>query len=338
MPSLVPVLAVVSRLYPDLAAAPPPFRLLHSVARVRAGEATEAVARDLRLRPAAVASLVGAPDPVAALFQCSYADAGPENPKHAGARRGLGQMLLGHVAERVFERLYKRDIGTEDLVLEDSREERTDTDYRVLNGRGRPVFRINIKFHGTLFRKSQDLVGLAPEDCFALATYKIWQGLGKEEEERLPYVFLIVSVPELTGEAVGGLVPDDFARLATIVRAARKVSGLKKRDVEDGMVVLLLGDDAPAEFRDTRADIIAKLEAANWRALSAKRANRLLRDLLFERVYAVRVRGFAQNYRNAELDMHFSLNRDLTGLRDFLQVYKDGGLVLLTSKLSRGDI
>jgi len=338
MPSLAPVLAVVSRLYPDLAAAPPPFRLLHSVARVRAGEAADTVARDLQLQRAAVTSLVGAADPVLAKFGCSYADAGPENPKHAAARRGLGQMLLGHVAERVFEQLYKREIGTEDLVLEDSREERTDTDYRVLNGRGRPVFRINIKFHGTLFRKSLELVGLPPDDCFALATYKIWQGLRKEEQESLPYVFLVVSVPELTGEAVGGLVPEGFARLATIVRAARDVSGLKKRDVEDGMVAVLVGDDVPSDFRETRADIIAKLEAASWRALSAKRADRLLRDLLFERVYAVRVRGFAQNYRNAELDMHFSLSRDLTTLHDFLQVYKDGGLVLLTSKLSRGEI
>jgi hypothetical protein len=247
-------------------------------------------------------------------------------------------MVLGLVAEQVFERLYKREIGSDDLVLEDSRVDRTDTDYRVLNGQRRPVFRINIKFHGTLFRRAKELVGLAPEDCFALATYKIHQGLRKEADERLPYVFLIVSVPELTGEAVGALVPEDVARFATIIKTARDVSGLKKRDMEDRIVQVLIGDEAPEAFRATREDVIAKLEAANWRALSAARANNLLREQLFERVYAVRVRGFAQNYRNAELDMHFSLSSDLTTLHEFLQVYKDGGLVLLTSKLSRGDI
>ena len=49
----------------------------------------------------------------------------------------------------------------------------THTDYRVLNGGGRQVFRLNIKFHGTLFGKAPELVGLDSEDCFPLATYKI---------------------------------------------------------------------------------------------------------------------------------------------------------------------
>lgn len=44
----------------------------------------------------------------------------------------------------------------------------------------------------------------------------------------------------------------------------------------------------------------------------------MLRDQLFDRVYAVRVRAFARNYRNAELDMHFSLAQDLTPLKVFL--------------------
>jgi hypothetical protein len=81
--------------------------------------------------------------------------------------------------------------------------------------------------------------------------------------------------------------------------------------------------------------IVPQLEAADWRVLSAAKADRLLRDLLFDRVYAVRVRGFAQNYRNAELDMHFSLSGDLTTLHDFLRIYKDSGLHGLTSHLSR---
>lgn len=92
-------------------------------------------------------------------------------------QKQLGSMLQGLLAERLFEQIYKSTLGTTELRLEDSREARDDTDYRVLNGKGRPVFRINIKFHGTLFRQAQELVGLAPDDCFALATYKIKQGL-----------------------------------------------------------------------------------------------------------------------------------------------------------------
>jgi hypothetical protein len=246
-------------------------------------------------------------------------------------------LVLGRMAEQVFERRYRREVGSEDLVLEDSRKDRNDTDYRVLNGRGRPVFRINIKFHGTLFRRAQELVSLDPEDCFALATYKIYQGLSKEGSERLPYVFLVVSAPNVTGAAVGEEIPDDVARFATVIRAAVGVSGLKKRDVEDRIVSHLVGT-SEGGFAVVRDRIVDELEQSDWRAISATKASLLLREFLFQRVYAVRVRGFAQNYRNAELDMHFSLSTDLTPLHQFFEIYKDGGLHLLASKLSRGDI
>jgi hypothetical protein len=238
----------------------------------------------------------------------------------------------------VFETLYKHEIGNDDLKLEDSRTTRNETDYRVLDAGAHPVFRINIKFHGTQFRKAKELVGLEPEDCFALATYKIWQGHRKNELEKLPYVFLVVSVPDLSGETVGSKVPDSLARLATILRASVGVSGLGKRDVEDEMAKLLISDGTPADFVPVRDNIVAKLAVADWRALSAEKAKRLVHRLLFERVFAVRVRGFAQNYRNAELDMHFSLSSDMTSLHDFLKVYADGGLHALTSQLARGDI
>lgn len=72
--------------------------------------------------------------------------------------------------------------------------------------------------------------------------------------------------------------------------------------------------------------------------MSAEKANALLHKKLWERVYAVKVRGFAQNYPNAELDMHFSLSEDMTPLSIFLRDYKEGGMQLILSKLARGDI
>jgi hypothetical protein len=334
MPSLAPFLAALDLIDASERPAAMPFRLLRAVAAVRAGRSVADVSRDLRVRASVLEPLIVG-DPVLALFETTLTDA-PTHEKAAAARRILGQLLLGRVAEQVFERLYKREIGTSDLILEDSREDRTDTDYRVLNGQRRPVFRINIKFHGTLFRRATELVGLPPEDCFALATYKIHQGLRKERDETLPYVFLVVSVPGLTGESIGRLIPTDIAALATIVRLTKSSGSLKKRDFEDRLVDVLLSENAPTDFRGTVTDsIVPQLEAADWRVLSAAKADRLLRELLFDRVYAVRVRGFAQNYRNAELDMHFSLSGDLTTLHDFLRIYKDSGLHGLTSHLSR---
>lgn len=142
--------------------------------------------------------------------------------------------------------------------------------------------------------------------------------------------FRVVRAPV---EKVG---PDPLIADVGPVRVVRNAAGLRKRDFEDQVVGHLCGPQAPAEFRIAVGEFIERLNAATWRVLSATKADRLLRERLFARVFAVRVNRFAQNYRNAEVDMHFSLTNDLTSLSEFLQLYKDGGLQGLTSSLARG--
>src|SRR6185436_8456222 len=103
----------------------------------------------------------------------------------------LGQLILGRAAETAFEESYKSTMETEELELRDVREGGTDTDYRLYNGKGKPVYRLNIKFHGALFRRAPELVGLDPQDCFALATYKIHSALEKQVQDQLPYFFAV---------------------------------------------------------------------------------------------------------------------------------------------------
>jgi hypothetical protein len=244
----------------------------------------------------------------------------------------LGQLLLGLLAERAFEEIYKTTLGTTELRLEDAREGRTDTDYRVLNGAGRPVFRMNIKFHGTLFRQAMELVGLAPEDCFALATYKIKQGLDKQDSEVLPYVFVVLSCP-VSALDVGAAIPSEFVDLGCLVHASRRITG--KRRIEEKIVECLADGGVPS-FSTTLMELRVKIAAAPWRILSARRADRLLRDKLFERVYAVRVRGFTRSYQRAEVDMHFSLASDMTPLPDLLKKIGEVGLHGVTGMLERG--
>jgi hypothetical protein len=256
----------------------------------------------------------------------------PDDKARTRERTMLGQLLLGVLAERAFESIYKTTLGTTELALEDSREARNDTDYRVLNGQHRPVFRINIKFHGTLFRQAKTLVGLEPEDCFALATYKIKQGMDKQEKEVLPYLFVVVSCP-VSALDVGRAIPSDIIELAAAIRASKRVSG--KRSLEEKIVEHLLGI-YDASFARMVTELREKLSTAPWRVLSARRADDLLRDNLFERVYAVRVRGFTRSYRNAEVDMHFSLSQDMTTLQDFLRQVAEIGLHGMAGKLERG--
>jgi hypothetical protein len=91
--------------------------------------------------------------------------------------RILGSLVLGQAAEKVFEGIYRAKLSTTEIKLVDLRESRNDTDFRLINGQGRPLYRLNIKFHGSLFRNALNLVGLQPEDCFPLASYKIKSAL-----------------------------------------------------------------------------------------------------------------------------------------------------------------
>lgn len=311
---------------------PRPFLLLQGVQRVRVGEEAAEVARAARSTAKRLLLFAASPDPVGSVLGVDSETAFSEE-RLAKARSMLGQLLLGVLAERAFEKIYKTRMNTSDLALEDFRDSRNETDYRVLNGQSRPVFRINIKFHGTAFRKAAELVGLDPGDCFALATYKIYQGLQKQEKEVLPYLFAVVGVSGLTGARVGEAVPDDMVRLNALVLAST-MSG--KRDLEDRIVRHLLDAPQTEQVQVSVDEFRSRIEQADWRIISARRADMLLREKLFERVFAVRVRAFARNYRNAELDMHFSLKDDLTPLERFLDLLKDSGVQGLSVHLERG--
>lgn len=223
-------------------------------------------------------------------------------------RLGIAQMLLGALAERRFEELSDEITGGGVLRVEDHRPSRTDTDYRLLNGQGNPICRLNIKFHGTLFRDSRRYVGLEPQDCFALATYKINNALKRQEEERLPYVFLVLSIPELNAGQVAKLIPDDYVWTLSVLQG--------RRIVEEAIVGRLRAPDHLKRF----LPIFKRMPEGQFRIISAKKAYNLLRDKLFERIHALSLKGFTSRFRNAEVDMHFSLSKELTPVRTFLEL------------------
>lgn len=214
---------VLAKVFP--APVPPkPLHLVTPVALVRAGELSPREAASIAgTTPRRIAEIATAANPLLAL-------AGGDLPLVAGAlesrvRAILGQLVIGNIAELVFEDLYRTTVGTTELELRDDRSTRGDTDYLVFNGLKRQVFRINIKFHGALFRRARELVGLEPEDCFALATYKINAALLKQEAEHLPYIFVIVGVAGLAGDVVGALVPDELVQLSGVAHAIPSWTG-----------------------------------------------------------------------------------------------------------------
>jgi hypothetical protein len=121
---------------------PKPLHLLLAAERVRAGEDLAAVASEVGTTRGRLHSVVEADDPATLVLKGAIPTLTPERERRV--RRSLGQLLLGNLAERAFEDIYKGAVGSE-FDLQRDRSLYTDTDYRVLNGKKRPVFRINIK-------------------------------------------------------------------------------------------------------------------------------------------------------------------------------------------------
>lgn len=212
--------------------------------------------------------------------------------------------------------------------MADLRAGRNNTDFRLLNGGARPLYRFNVKFFGSIFRKAE-MVGLAPEDCFPLATYKILAALKQEKEEHLPYVFAIVGVPGLDAEAVAEIIPESDIRPVALLVQSPEVP--RKRDFEDWLV------DRIVAVRSS-AFMVAynKIRNAPWYVLSARRAEKLMHSKLFDRVYALSVPGFTRNFPGAEVDMHFSLSNDMVTLSDFLDELRQHGQGKVTHMLTDG--
>ena len=317
---------LLERLYPP-SDWPKPFRILQGLRQFNGDPSLlPTIARQSGTTRKRAQEILGAPDPVSAIFGVAL----PPEKAAKAARQMIGNLILGRCAERIFVDRYKKEAATTELALSDVRESRTDTDYRLLNGRARPVYRINIKFAGSQFRRAQELVGLEPTDCFALATYKINAALQKQIADRLPFLFIVVSVPGLSADQVGAAVPSALLEFLGLVTQAHGIP--KKRDIQDHVVGYLENGNDPGFYQ-----VLERIKQGSWYVLSARRADSLLREKLFDRVYALRIRGFAQQFRSAELDMHFSLSQDLTPLDAYLHRLRESGYPMVTTMLERGE-
>jgi len=309
---------------------PKPLNLLLAWFRTKNGMALSAAAKSVKTTTRRLQPIMDSADPLVEILGMSLPTERGETKQDTKTIAILGQLLLGHVAELVFVRMFKAEMPNQELSLKDVREGRTDTDYRLLNGSKRPVYRLNIKFHGSRFRRATELVGLDPEDSFALATYKIHGALKKQEEEQLPYFFAIVGVSNLSGQVVGDMMPRELLEVMIYLTSSPKMN--KKRDLEDRIVEYVASRQLPP-FKE----VLSKLERADWYIMSARRADKLLRDKLFDRVFALRIRNFSRVFGGAEIDMHFSLSQDLIPITDFFKTVREGGLHKVTTLLERGD-
>lgn len=318
---------VLSRLFPD-GEWPKPLHLLRGILLFRQGHDLKSSASEVGTSAARLKKIVEAPDPLTEALGEGINEI--DNALVTRARFNVGLLLVGRAAELAFEDIYRSRIELRELELRDLREGRTSTDYRIYNGGGRPLYRVNVKFIRPLFRRSREMVGLETADCFPLATYKIKQALDKQDEEHLPYVFVVAAVSDLDPSAIAPMIRIEEVELLARLAKAR-VSG--RQNIEDLIVIRAVQERSPAFVAAYQ-----RIRAAPWYVLSARRAEILLKDLLFDRVFALRVRGFTQQWRNAEVDMHFSLSHDLIPLESFFAELDRSGPHVITGMLERGTI
>lgn len=304
------------------------IRQVLAVDRVLHGESLEAVARDAGVQTHRLRKLVAS---VQQAGLSAFGDIGAISAEvFATAKNGIAQMLLSLLAERRFIQLSNQITGAGVLKIEDHRPSRTDTDFRLMNGGGRPLCRLNIKFHGTAFRESRRYVGLEPDDCFPLATYKINNADKRQHAENLPYVFIVLTALDLSAAEVARVVPDDYVEALVVMR---QVVSTGKLALEERVVERLLASDQLPRFES----ILTRMPEGQFRVLSASRAIDLLKKHLFDRIHALSLKAFNRKFRNAEVDMHFSLTQDLTPVRTFLELTRESPQVFAI-KLWRGEI
>lgn len=319
-------LELIQELYGDTW--PRPLHRLRGARLVRKGTSLPAAAREVATTQRAIQEVLDSKDALSNVMGCSPREVDLHHRDRA--IQTLGQLLVGIAAERAFVNIFREEMESNELELRDLREGRTDTDYRLYNGQGRPVYRINIKFHGALFRRARDLVDLDPSDCFALATYKIYSALKRQEREGLPYFFAIVGVRTLSAENVGARIPSRFVDGTAFFSQSPRAQG--KRDFEDRVVNRIVDTNT-----EPFPQAYGAIHSADWYILSARRADALVREKLYGRVFALRVPRFTKQFRTAEVDMHFSLESDLTRLLDFLGVLKEEGQAKVVTLLERGE-
>lgn len=230
------------------------------------------------------------------------------------ARNRFAGLVVGAMAEHEFQDRYEQAMAGQEFSFEDQIAAATETDLLVRNGYGRAAFRINIKAHGTRFEQAKRFVGMDPEDTFALATYKIRDALNKSQQERLPFLFAIVSSSALAAAPVGERLPSEIRHLLDTSTLFKGLVGW--RAIENGLVDHVFNDTSVATA-DVLTDLRAAVRQAEWRVISAQRAFRLMTERLWDRVPAVAKRNFSGNAAS-QPNMHFSLAEDMIGLDDLL--------------------
>jgi hypothetical protein len=133
---------------------PKPLHLIQGALLVEAGTDPTEAARIVGTTRARVETVSNSGDPVGSALGVRESDVSEDALKKL--RRNVGQLVLGRAAEIAFEDICRAGIDHNEFAISDLRTGRTNTDYRLLNGSSRPLYRFDVKFFGSVFRRGAE--------------------------------------------------------------------------------------------------------------------------------------------------------------------------------------
>ncbi len=237
----------------------------------------------------------------------------------------FSNLLVAQLGEEIFEPLMGGPVRSMGYRVVDRRAEHAEQDFDIQDAAGRPALSVNVKVHSSQFRNAPQVVGLAADDCFALALYKILSAFKQSRETGVPFLFL-VSIRWGIVEEVMRRVPEEVGELVELVFRARAQG---RRRAEDHLVQHAVGRLREIGTWGELIEILTR--EGDHRVLSAKKALDLFMDRFDPRCPALSIREFGRAFGGqrgvaAEVNMHFSISDEMEALGRLLSNLEREGL------------
>lgn len=237
----------------------------------------------------------------------------------------FSNLLVAQLGEEIFMPLMGEAMIGMGYRVVDRRAAHAEQDFDIQDEADHPALSVNVKVHSSQFRNAPQVVGLAADDCFALALYKILSAFKQGRETGVPFLFL-VSIRWGIVEEVVRRVPADLGEVVELVFRARAQG---KRRAEDRLVQHAVQRLREIGTWDELIDMLA--HEGDHRVLSAKKALDLFMDRFDPRCPALSIREFGRAFGGqrgvaAEINMHFSITEEMEPLERALSNLEREGL------------
>jgi hypothetical protein len=242
------------------------------------------------------------------------------DPQHL--RRGRNQafqnLVVGTIAERVFRGRDLADLEVVGFIVCDLHERGESRDYTIeRDGLELPI---NVKVASTLFRNARQTVGLDPEDCVPISTYKAIGAC-----ERVPDLVYVDLVDFTLREKVDAFMHALEGSLALAWALLSWYGGPGVKRAQDEYVATLFGQHGNALLKLAPG-------VASYRVISAQRVLAIMRTNP-RRVPGLGVKAAGTGTFNAEVNVHVSVERETVAWDDVAEMLRRDGIQAVLDRI-----